>query len=257
MRAIISVSDKSGIEEFAGDLAALGVEIFSTGGTKKALSAAGVPVHSVSELTGFPEILDGRVKTLHPAVHGGILARRSNPKHLEQLAEHGLGTIDMVVVNLYPFARTVANPDVTLSDALENIDIGGPTMIRSAAKNHPDVIVLVDPADYPVVLQELKAGGVSECTRKRLAAVAFQHTASYDTLIAEYLRDGEEFPSTMTLALEKVQKLRYGENPHQTAAFYRTVNAGPPDRNWSLGTAKQLHGKELSYNNILDADGAY
>ena len=254
MRAILSVSDKTGLVDFAKGLVGLGVEIFSTGGTKKALKEAGVAVKSVSEITGFPEILDGRVKTLHPMVHGGILARRDIPAHMEELAKNKIGPIDMVVVNLYPFVQTVSKPDVTLELALENIDIGGPTMIRASAKNFPHVLVVVDPADYPSVLEKLRAGKVSLEERKKLAQKAFQHTATYDTAIAQYLWKGEEgFADNMTIAIKKRYGLRYGENPHQQAAFYEEVG----NRQQGIASAKQLWGKELSFNNILDADAAW
>ena len=255
MRAILSVSDKAGLIDFARRLAALNTEIFSTGGTKNALKEAGVPVHSVSDITKFPEILDGRVKTLHPAVHGGILARRSIKSHMDQLAEKGIGAVDMVVVNLYPFIKTVAKEDVTLEEALENIDIGGPTMIRAAAKNYPDVLVVVDPADYGPVLEALEKGEVDMDLRRQLAQKAFQHVAYYDTAIAQYLRrEGKGFPDTVTIALKKRSDLTYGENPHQRAAFYEeetTTKVGP-----SLASALRLSGKELSFNNILDLDSA-
>ena len=256
MRAIISVSDKAGVTTFAKDLSRLGFEVFSTGGTKKALVEAGVPVKSVSEITGFPEILDGRVKTLHPMVHGGILARRDLTSHMEDLARNNIEAIDLVVVNLYPFVQTVAKEGVTLTEALENIDIGGPTMVRAAAKNFPGVIVVVDPADYPLVLEKLKGGSIDLAERKRLAQKAFQHVAVYDTAIAQYLRqDREGFPDEMTVALKKRYGLRYGENPHQSAAFYAELSIGkkPTGITW----AEQLGGKELSFNNILDADAAW
>ncbi len=257
MRAIVSVSDKAGVSDFARELSQLGFEVFSTGGTKKALSEAGVPVKSVSEITGFPEILDGRVKTLHPMVHGGILARRNLPAHMAELAENKIEAIDLIVVNLYPFVQTVSREGVTLDDALENIDIGGPTMIRAAAKNFPGVIVLVDPADYRPVLEKLKAGGVEVAERKRLAQKAFQHVALYDTAIAQYLRQGTEgFPEEMTVALKKRYGLRYGENPHQAAAFYGELSVGEKTASGITG-AEQLWGKELSFNNILDADAAW
>ena len=257
MRAILSVSDKTGLVDFARGLADLKVEIFSTGGTKKSLLEAGVPVHGVGDITGFPEILDGRVKTLHPAVHGGILARRDLPSHMDELAKNQMGTIDMVVVNLYPFVQTVSKPDATLLDALENIDIGGPTMIRAAAKNFPHVLVVVDPADYPLILEKLRSGEVSQDERKRLAQKAFQHVAMYDTAIAQYLRQGKEgFPEDMTLALKKRSSLRYGENPHQSAAFYREERVGTAQEN-NIAMAEHLWGKELSFNNILDADAAW
>ena len=257
MRAIISVSDKTGVTDFAQGLSQLGFEIFSTGGTKKALAEAEVPVKGVSEITGFPEILNGRVKTLHPAVHGGLLAKRDLPAHMAELAENKIEVIDLVAVNLYPFVQTVAKAGVTLDDALENIDIGGPTMIRAAAKNFPSVVVVVDPADYQLVLEKLKGGGLDLAERKRLAQKAFQHVAVYDTAISQYLRqDMEGFPDEMTIALKKRFGLRYGENPHQQAAFYaeRVVGAR---QDTGLTWAKQLGGKELSFNNILDADAAW
>jgi len=257
MRAIISVSDKTGVTDFAKDLSQLGFEIFSTGGTKKALADGKVPVKSVSEITGFPEILDGRVKTLHPAVHGGILAKRNLPSHMEELAENNIETIDLVAINLYPFIQTVSKEGVTLDEALENIDIGGPTMIRAAAKNFPSVIVVVDPADYQPVLEKLRAGGLDLAERKRLAQKAFQHVASYDTAISQYLRrDMEGFPDEMTIALKKRYELRYGENPHQQAAFYAERAVGEKKAN-GITWAEQLWGKELSFNNILDADAAW
>ncbi|MFC1901760.1 bifunctional phosphoribosylaminoimidazolecarboxamide formyltransferase/IMP cyclohydrolase [Chloroflexota bacterium] len=257
MRAIVSVSDKRGVTEFAAGLSKLGFEVFSTGGTKKALTEAGVPVKGVLEITGFPEILDGRVKTLHPMVHGGILARRDLPAHMQELAEKKIEKIDLVAVNLYPFVQTVAKEGVTLMDALENIDIGGPTMIRASAKNFPGVIVVVDPADYPVILEKLQKGDLSLDERQRLAQKAFQHTAIYDTAIAQYLRQGEEgLPEEMTVALKKRYGLRYGENPHQTAAFYSEQSVGGK-QNTGITWAEQLHGKELSFNNILDADAAW
>jgi len=257
MRAIISVSDKAGVTEFAQSLSQLGFEVFSTGGTKKALVEAGVPVKSVSEITGFPEILDGRVKTLHPAVHGGILAKRDLPSHMEELAKNNIQTIDLVAINLYPFIQTVSKEGVTLDEALENIDIGGPTMIRAAAKNFPSVIVVVDPADYQPVLEKLRQGGVDLAERKRLAQKAFQHVASYDTAISQYLRrDMEGFPEEMTVALKKRYGLRYGENPHQPAAFYAERAVGEKKAS-GITWAEQLWGKELSFNNILDADAAW
>jgi len=257
MRAIISVSDKAGVTDFAKDLSQLGFEIFSTGGTKKALAEAKVPVHSVSEITGFPEILDGRVKTLHPAVHGGILAKRNLPSHLEELARNKIEVIDLVAINLYPFVQTVAKEGVSLDEALENIDIGGPTMIRAAAKNFPSVIVVVDPADYPLILTQLRQGGLDVIERKRLAQKAFQHVASYDTAISQYLRqDMEGFPEEMTVSLKKRYGLRYGENPHQPAAFYAELDVGEKKAT-GITWAEQLWGKELSFNNILDADAAW
>jgi phosphoribosylaminoimidazolecarboxamide formyltransferase/IMP cyclohydrolase len=253
VRAIISVSDKSGVVDFTRGLKELGIEIFSTGGTKKSLEAAGVKVHSISELTGFPEILDGRVKTLHPAVHGGILARRDLPQHLSQLTQNHIELIDMVVVNLYPFVETVTKAEVSLDEALENIDIGGPSMIRSAAKNFPSVLVVVDPGDYDAILQKLRQGNIDLGYRKRLAQKAFQHVALYDTAIAQYLNE-ELFPEEMTIALKKVRSLRYGENPHQQAAFYIEQNARQkPD---GLASLEQLGGPEISFNNLLDLDAA-
>jgi len=257
MRAIISVSDKAGVTEFARGLSKLGYEIFSTGGTKKALGEAGVPVKSISEITGFPEILDGRVKTLHPMVYGGLLAKRELPAHMAELAKNKIEPIDLVAVNLYPFVQTVAKEGVTLDEALENIDIGGPTMIRAAAKNFPSVIVIVDPADYESVLEKLKQGDLPQVERKRLAQKAFQHVAVYDTAISQYLRqDMEGLPDEMTIALKKRYGLRYGENPHQTAAFYAEPVVGG-SRDTGITRAKQLWGKELSFNNILDADAAW
>jgi phosphoribosylaminoimidazolecarboxamide formyltransferase/IMP cyclohydrolase len=253
MRALISVSDKSGVVDFARGLKELDIEIFSTGGTKKSLEAAGVRIHSISELTGFPEILDGRVKTLHPAVHGGILARRDLPQHLSQLSQHQIELIDIVAVNLYPFVETVTRAGVSLDEALENIDIGGPSMIRSAAKNFPSVLVVVDPADYDAILKKLSPGNIDSGYRKRLAQKAFQHVALYDTAIAQYLNE-EVFPEEMTVALRKARSLRYGENPHQKAAFYAEQNVRQkPD---GLESLEQLGGPEISFNNILDLDAA-
>jgi phosphoribosylaminoimidazolecarboxamide formyltransferase/IMP cyclohydrolase len=254
-RALISVSDKTGVVEFARELANLGIELLSTGGTKSLLENAGVPVKSVSEATGFPEILDGRVKTLHPAIHSGLLAIRNSEQHQAQMSELGLEYIDFVIVNLYPFQQTIAKPDVSWEDAIENIDIGGPTMLRSAAKNHEFVTVIVDAADYQDVLDQLQSSGeVTVSTKRRLAAKVFRHTAAYDALISDYLsqQTGEPLPERLTVTYEKVQNLRYGENPHQTAAFYRKPLA--PSGN--ITTAEQLHGKELSYNNISDANAA-
>ncbi len=252
MKAILSVSDKTGLIEFAKGLNALGVEIYSTGGTHKALQQASVGVHSISELTGFPEIMDGRVKTLHPAVHGGILARRHRAADLEQLEKLNIGLIDIVCVNLYPFVETVSKPGVSLDDALENIDIGGPTMIRASAKNFPDVTVIVSPVDYERVLGWLKEGGPSADQRRELAQKAFQHTALYDTYIAQYLNNYNiNFTEELTVGLKKLQDLRYGENPHQKGAFYQESFGG------GIAGAKQLHGREPSFNNILDADAAW
>ena len=254
-RALISVSDKTGIVEFAGGLCDLGVQIISTGGTAKVLREAGLPVTYISEVTGFPEVLDGRVKTLHPAVHGGILARRTG-EHLSQLAELGIGTIDLVAVNLYPFRETVARPGVTLDEAVENIDIGGPAMVRSAAKNFESVVVVVNPARYGEVLNALRGGGLSFDMRLMLAKEAFAHTASYDAAISAYLEglEGEAvFPPVLNLCFERALVLRYGENPHQRAAFY--VQPGVVGA--CAGRAEQLSGKELSYNNILDINAAF
>jgi len=255
-RALISVSDKTGIVELAAELLKHGVEIVSTGGTQKALAEAGIKVTNISEVTGFPECLDGRVKTLHPKVHGGILAIRGNEEHMRQIKELGIEPIDMIIINLYPFAQTILKGNVKLEEAIENIDIGGPAMIRAAAKNYQDVVVLVDPSDYEKVLHEMKANGeVSIKTRFKLAYKVFEHTSHYDTLIAKYFRDrlGEEFfPETLSLTFEKVQEMRYGENPHQKAVFYR--EAGP--NIGCMTDSRQLHGKELSYNNISDANGA-
>ncbi|MBI2867128.1 MAG: bifunctional phosphoribosylaminoimidazolecarboxamide formyltransferase/IMP cyclohydrolase, partial [Chloroflexi bacterium] len=255
MRGILSVSDKTGLIDFAKGLQSLGVEMFSTGGTHKALLQGDVSVKSISDLTGFPEIMDGRVKTLHPAVHGGILARRNNKRDLEELSKHKIGLIDLVAVNLYPFVQTVSKPNVTMDDALENIDIGGPTMVRASAKNFPFVAIVVDPADYSRVLEWLKAGGPTLEQRRELALKAFQHTALYDTAIAAYLRgpatEGRGFPRELTIGLRKLHDLRYGENPHQQAAFYQEGRGG------GIAGAAQLHGKEMSYNNFLDADAAW
>ncbi|MGG2017021.1 bifunctional phosphoribosylaminoimidazolecarboxamide formyltransferase/IMP cyclohydrolase [Bacillus sp. S10(2024)] len=254
-RALVSVSNKAGVVEFVKGLLEQGIEVISTGGTKKLLEENGLQVIGISEVTGFPEIMDGRVKTLHPNIHGGLLAVRDNETHMEQMNELGIQPIDFVVVNLYPFKETIAKPDVTFVDAIENIDIGGPTMIRSAAKNHEFVTVIVDPTDYDVVLGELKGSGdVSKETKRKLAAKVFRHTAAYDALISTYLTEqtGEESPETLTVTFEKKQNLRYGENPHQKAAFYKAPFAATS----SVAYAEQLHGKELSYNNINDADAA-
>ncbi|MDK2882539.1 MAG: phosphoribosylaminoimidazolecarboxamide formyltransferase / cyclohydrolase [Bacillota bacterium] len=253
-RALLSVSDKGGIVEFARGLAELGVEIVSSGGTARVLAEAGVPVRRVEEVTGFPEILDGRVKTLHPAIHAGILARRDVPEHLAKLEELGIRPIDLVAVNLYPFAATIARPDVTLEEAVENIDIGGPTLIRAAAKNHRGVVVVVNPLHYEEILKELREkGGVSFDTAYRLAAEAFAHTAQYDSVIAAYLAGrSEAFPACLPLTYTKVRDLRYGENPHQRAALYAR-----PGAEEGIPFARQLHGKELSFNNIADANAAW
>lgn len=254
-QALISVSDKSGVVEFARALSELGYKILSTGGTHKVIEEAGIAVTGVSEVTGFPECLDGRVKTLHPAVHGGILAMRDKPEHMERLLELGIETIDIVAINLYPFKETILKPDTTLPEAIENIDIGGPTMLRSAAKNHKDVIVICDPGDYEPVIEELKSAGVADYdTKYRLALKVFEHTAAYDAMIAAYLRaeKGFSLPENPTFTYEKVQTLRYGENPHQGAGYYREIGAHAS----ALVHARQLHGKELSFNNINDTNGA-
>jgi len=253
-RALISVSNKDGVVEFARGLEQLGYDIISTGGTFKTLQEAGIKVRQVADVTGFPEILDGRVKTLHPKIHGGILARRI-PEHLQQIADNAIEPIDIVAVNLYPFRETIAKPDVDLAEAIENIDIGGPTMVRSAAKNYQDVVIIVKPEFYAPVLQELQASGqVSEATRFQLAREAFSHTAAYDAMISSYLArlQGMPFPDNMVLAGEKVYELRYGENPHQKAAFYRSL-----DPSLGLADARQLNGKELSYNNIVDIQAGW
>lgn len=259
MQALISVSDKTGVLDFARELHALGVKLLSTGGTAKLLADAGLPVTEVADHTGFPEMLDGRVKTLHPKIHGGLLARRDFPEHMKALQEHGIATIDLLVVNLYPFEATVAKPGCTLEDAIENIDIGGPAMVRSAAKNWKDVAVLTDASQYAQVLAELKAGGITQKTKFALSVAAFNRISNYDAAISDYLsslkEDGSrsEYPTQSNARFVKLQDLRYGENPHQTAAFYRDLHPAPG----SLVTAKQLQGKELSYNNIADADAAW
>jgi len=261
VRALLSVSDKRGVVEFARELVALGCEIVSTGGTADTLRKAGVPVLPIEQVTGFPEMMDGRVKTLHPKVHGGLLARRGHAGDRAALQQHGITPIDLVAVNLYPFRDTIARPGVTFEQAIEQIDIGGPSMLRSAAKNHHDVIVVVDPDDYPVVIAALKSGGlapgvspgltnVSPELRRELAAKVFAHTAAYDAAIHGYLvRDRPGWPERITLALERRQELRYGENPHQAAALYAVDEPGIRD-------LEQLHGKELSFNNLLDVDAA-
>jgi phosphoribosylaminoimidazolecarboxamide formyltransferase/IMP cyclohydrolase len=268
-RALLSVSDKTGVAAFAAGLHQMGVELVSTGGTARVLREAGLPVTDVSQVTGFPELLDGRVKTLHPRIHGALLGLRGHPDHERQMADAGMVPIDLVAVNLYPFAATTARPDVSLADALEQIDIGGPAMIRAAAKNFPAVAVLVDPADYPRLLEDLRAGGgcVPPQTRLALARKAFAHTARYDARIAAYLERGEltgdgswsapapaaaAFPEVLALAFEKVRELRYGENPHQRAALYREPGTGG-----GIAAAAHLHGKELSYNNLMDLQAAW
>ena len=253
-RALVSVFDKTGIVEFAQGLVGLGYEVVSTGGTLTTLEGAGVPVTAVSDVTGFPEILEGRVKTLHPRIHGGLLARRDDANHMATLTYHGITPIDVVAVNLYPFGSTVAKPDVTLADALENIDIGGPAMIRASAKNFPGVLVVTDPADYDAVLADLGAGEVSLERRQHLAAKAFAHTAAYDAVVSEYLRDASEWPAELSVAGRHVRTVRYGENPQQQGAAYRRLRAGAPAS--GVLDAVQLAGKELSFNNLLDADAA-
>lgn len=269
MRALLSVSDKTGVLELARELHTLGVELISTGGTAKLLADAGLPVKEVAQVTGFPEMLDGRVKTLHPMIHGGLLARRDVPEHMAALQQHHIGTIDILVVNLYPFEATVAKPGCTLADAIENIDIGGPAMVRSAAKNWKDVAVLTDASQYAVVLSEIKGEGrVSERTRFQLSVAAFNRISNYDAAISDYLSSVDvsggipadaqtptqvDFPSQVNSRYVKLQDLRYGENPHQQAAYYRDLEPLPG----SLVTGVQLQGKELSYNNIADADAAW
>ena len=259
-RALISVSDKREVIEFAKGLAALGIEILSTGGTAKSLTEAGVPVVPVENFTGFPEMLDGRVKTLHPKIHAGILHRRADPAHVQTMQSHGLQPIDLVVVNLYPFEQTVTRPDCAFADAIENIDIGGPSLLRAAAKNHADVGIVVDPDDYPTILQTLQAQGTLSAGQKlELAKKAFRMTARYDGAIADYLGslDAEgkrvSFGETLHLQYVKAQDLRYGENPHQSAAFYRQRELKEP----CIANARQLQGKELSFNNIVDANAAF
>ncbi|MBM1152120.1 bifunctional phosphoribosylaminoimidazolecarboxamide formyltransferase/IMP cyclohydrolase [Enterococcus durans] len=254
-RALISVSDKKGVIAFAEGLIENGIEIISTGGTKKVLDEAGIPTISIEEVTDFPEMMDGRVKTLHPKIHGGLLGRRDLASHMEAMAASQITPIDFVCVNLYPFKETIMKSGVTEEEAIENIDIGGPSMLRSAAKNHQFVTAVVDPADYPVVLSELKElGGTSLATRKKLAAKVFRHTAAYDALIAHYLTGqvAEREPEKLTLTFDRKQDLRYGENSHQKAAFYETALP----ESYSIAQAQQLHGKELSFNNIRDADAA-
>lgn len=254
-RALVSVSDKTGIEDFCRELAALGVELLSTGGTCKLLAGAGIPVTEISAFTGFPEILDGRVKTLHPLVHGGILAVRDNPAHQEQMDANAIKPIDMVVVNLYPFEQTIAKPGASLEEAIENIDIGGPTMLRSAAKNHAWVTAVVDPEDYAPIVEQLQARGkVDAQTRARLALKVFSHTARYDSLISNYLGGLERpFPAQLNLTFREQQTLRYGENPHQQAFFYSEFDAA---QHATVANLEQLQGKELSFNNIIDLSAA-
>ncbi|MBU3679658.1 MAG: bifunctional phosphoribosylaminoimidazolecarboxamide formyltransferase/IMP cyclohydrolase [Candidatus Kapabacteria bacterium] len=247
MTALLSVSDKTGIIEFARELHSLGVQLLSTGGTAKALKEAGIPVVSVSDVTGFPEIMDGRVKTLHPKIHGGILGRMDNPTDAAQMQEHGIEHIDIVVVNLYPFEQTVADPSSSDADIIENIDIGGPAMVRASAKNHAHVAIVVNPSHYPTIIHQLKSGGISYDLRRQLALEAFSHTAQYDARISQYFaRESSSFLAVGALPLRIDQPLRYGENPHQRAVLYGSFTS----------LFRQLHGKELSYNNILDIDAA-
>jgi phosphoribosylaminoimidazolecarboxamide formyltransferase / IMP cyclohydrolase len=256
VRAILSPYDKTGLAPFAEGLVALGWELYSTGNTFRILSEAGIPVRQVQDLTGFPEILDGRVKTLHPGVHGGLLARRDRPEHMAQLAEHGLVPIDLLVAGLYPFVETVSK-GAELDDAVEQIDIGGPAMIRAAAKNFPSVLVIVDPSDYDGMLSALREGAVSPIDRRRLAAKAFQHVAAYDTAVAEHLRgDGDDFPRTLTLGYQKLKDLRYGENPHQRGALYSSRSLADLDGN-GVANAELLHGLDMSFVNYVDIDGAW
>ncbi|MGM9739457.1 MAG: bifunctional phosphoribosylaminoimidazolecarboxamide formyltransferase/IMP cyclohydrolase [Candidatus Cryptobacteroides sp.] len=251
MKALISVSDKTGVVEFARELVALGWEILSTSGTMKLLREAGLPVTSVSDVTGFPEICDGRVKTLHPKIHGALLARRDVPEHMKALKDNGIETIDLVCVNLYPFRETIAKPDVTMEDAVEHIDIGGPSMLRSSAKNWESVTVVCNPADYDTIISEIKAtGNTTRETRLALSAKAYTHTAEYDMAIATYMRAQAGLNEKLFLKYDLKQSLRYGENPHQQAKFYSSAEVEP----FSLATAEQLGGKELSYNNIQDAN---
>lgn len=251
MKALISVSDKTGVVEFAKGLVALGWEILSTSGTMKLLKESGVPVTSVSDVTGFPEICDGRVKTLHPKIHGALLARRDIPEHMKELKDNGIDTIDLVCVNLYPFRETIAKPDVTMEDAVEHIDIGGPSMLRSAAKNWESVTVVCNPADYETILSEIKAdGNTTRETRLKLSAKAYTHTAEYDMAISTYMHAQAGLPEKLFLEYDMKQELRYGENPHQEAKFFASTVKEP----FSLATAEQLNGKELSYNNIQDAN---
>ncbi|MEA2499448.1 MAG: phosphoribosylaminoimidazolecarboxamide formyltransferase / cyclohydrolase, partial [Actinomycetota bacterium] len=251
-RALLSVSDKTGIEDLARGLIDAGVHIISSGGTAAAIAAAGLAVEKVSDVTGAPEILGGRVKTLHPKIHGGILADRRVPGHLEELEQQGIEPIDLVVCNLYPFEATIAKEGTREDDAVEQIDIGGPAMVRAAAKNFMSVAVVVNPDRYDDVLEEIRSsGGVSETTRRSLARDAFAHTGAYDSAITRYLSQDDPFPEQLVVTGRKVMGLRYGENSHQEAAFYRTASAG------GLADAEQLHGKELSYNNLLDTDAAW
>ena len=257
MRALISVYNKTGVVEFAQSVSAAGYDLVSTGGTHRTLTEeGGLTVQQVADVTGSPEILDGRVKTLHPVIHGGLLARRESSEQMAELASHGIETIDLVVVNLYPFVATISRPGVSLDDALENIDIGGPTMLRAAAKNFPSVAVVVDPADYDWVAEKLANGGLTAEDRRGLAAKAFSHVSEYDSAVTGYLSDSEEsepLPDHLTISLDKVSGLRYGENPHQSGALYAPSGVAPA----GIAGATQLHGRELSYNNLMDADAAW
>jgi phosphoribosylaminoimidazolecarboxamide formyltransferase/IMP cyclohydrolase len=257
MRALISVHNKQGIVEFAKDLVGLGIEIISSGGTAKILKKAGISVKEVSEVTGFPEMLDGRVKTLHPRIHAGILANRTINEHMETLQRYRIKTIDIVVVNLYPFEKTIEEPKVSIQEVIENIDIGGPTLIRAAAKNYRDVLIVTSPDQYQEITKLLRSEqDIGTEKRENLAIKAFSHTAQYDAIISNYLRQrwtGEDFPKNLTIPLVKIQDLRYGENPHQKAAFYKEV---PATKEPCISNAKKLQGKELSGNNILDANSA-
>jgi len=256
MRAILAPYDKTGLVDFARGLRELGWQLYATGGTERALREAGIEVTSVADLTGSPEMLGGRVKTLHPKVHGGLLYRRGLAEDEADVATHGIESIDLVAGNLYPFVETVTGGEVTLAEALEQIDIGGPTMIRAAAKNHPWVLPVIDPADYDSVLEGLRGGDIDAAERRRLAAKAFQHVAHYDTMIAEYLRDDKDpFPAALTVGMTRLEELRYGENPHQQGAFYRLDSVRTPAE--GMGAYTQHHGKALSFVNILDADAAY
>ena len=258
MKALLSVYDKTGIVEFSSKLVSAGYDLISTGGTHNTIfQEGGLPVKQVSEVTGSPEILDGRVKTLHPVIYAGLLARRDSQGHMDELANHGIESIDLVAVNLYPFVATISKPDVTMDEALENIDIGGPAMLRAAAKNYPSVVVVVDPSDYDWVADKISAGGLSLEERRSLAAKAFHHVSTYDSAVTSFLTAAPEkeegLPACLTLSLTKVAGLRYGENPHQQGALYVSVGGTPV----GIAHAKQLHGRELSYNNLMDADAAW
>ncbi|HEX3721663.1 MAG TPA: bifunctional phosphoribosylaminoimidazolecarboxamide formyltransferase/IMP cyclohydrolase, partial [Nitrolancea sp.] len=256
MRALLSVWDKAGITDFASRLHRNGIELVSTGGTKTAIEDAAIPVRAVSDVTEFPEILDGRVKTLHPRIHGGLLARRDVAAHMAEIADHNIGTIDLVVSNLYPFSEVVARSETTLLDALENIDIGGPSMIRAAAKNFPAVVIVTDPGDYAWIADQIEQGGLGSFTqaqRRALAAKAYAHVSAYDAVVAQYLREGDAFPDQLTIAGNKIADLRYGENPHQRAAIYQQLT---PSGRSGAARWQVLSGKEMSFLNYLDADAA-